>query len=203
MSKRKLESPPEHAEDSDARQSELQPLPATGDPAAEAKMQLLPRAVCGCWSIDKHPPLRTFPDSGTVVVCKRSRFSNHDAQLAMRQEWDRQEDARLRRKQTCLMKRPGVCHCWHCVPPVPAHDVQLPEHEVHYYHCCHMCLDNFRCIPALPPCEDMPPSSNVACRCLIANCGGTRDPRMRSYTSFFCSNLCFWARNSPSEYYSY
>ena len=153
MSKRTLESPPEHAEDSDARQSELQPLPATGDPAGEAKMQLLPRAVCDCWSIDKHPSLRTFPEATTVMVCERSTFSSHDADLAMRREWDRQEDPRLRRhpdqpvrKKRCLLKRPGVCHCWHCVPPVPAHDVQL----VHHYHYCHECLVWHTCPIPLP-----------------------------------------------------
>ena len=203
MSKRKLESPPEHAEDSDARQSELQPLPATGDPAGEAKMPLLPRRVCDLWPIAGHPPLRTFPEAGTVIVCERSNFSSQDAHRAMIREWNRQEEARLRRqphqpvrKQTCLMKRPGVCHCWHCVPPVPAHAVQLPRHQVHYYHYCHVCLHKFRCIPAVPPWRGMPPSQNVACRCLTANGGG-----MRSYwnPSFFCTNLCFW-EYSPFEY---
>ena len=169
----------------------MQPLPATGDPAGEAKMQLLPRRVCECWSIDKHPPLRTCPD-GTVLVCKRSTFSRQ-GDLAMRREWNRQEDI-----QTCLMKRPGVCHCWHCVPPEPAH-VHLPGRDVHYYHCCYACLANFRCIPAIPPCSDMPPSQNVACRCLNANRGGTNNPNMKSFSSFFCSNVCFW-KNNRREY---
>ena len=170
-------------------------------------MPLLPRRVCDLWPIAGHPPLRTFPEAGTVIVCNsQSTFSSHDADLAMRREWDRQEDPRLRRhpdqpvrKKRCLLKRPGVCHCWHCVPPVPAHDVQLPRHEVHYYHDCHVCLNKFRCIPAIPPCRSMPPSRNVACRCLNANRGGTQNPLMPSYSVFFCSNLCFW-EHSRYEY---
>ncbi len=156
-------------------------------------MQLLPRAMCDCWSINKRP--RTFLETKTVIVCKRSTFSSHDALPAMRREWDRQELAGI--AKTCLMMSPGVCHCWHCVPPVPAHDVQLPRHRVHYCHVCHVCLDKFRCIPAIPPCRSMPPSRNVACRCLTT---GTRNPLMPSYESFFCSNLCFWEIRSKYEY---
>ena len=163
-------------EDSDARQSELQPMPA-GEPASEPA-----------------------GEAKTGIVCKPSTFSSH-ADHAMRREWDRQELADLlrdlskpARKRTCLMKHPGVCHCWHCVPPGPAH-VRVQGQTVHYYHSCDVCQDRFRCIPAIPPFWGMPAQQNMACRCLAAKSGATYPlPSV-----FFCSNLCFW-ENSPYEY---